>query len=157
IGLEQGDTIVALDDAAIRSPQDVLAHVDRTTVDLIDVRTNQLKRAVVMLPSQGPAPVPASGRGPAGLTQPVLRAVLREELLAGFIKYEEPHIQVDGPFLVWSAPIVNFGAAEVGFAVSEQARVEVIRITRCDQDPRKRAFWRPYLDRMEQLIAAELD
>jgi hypothetical protein len=46
-GLEAGDIIVAMDETPFRTDQDVLNHVDRTTVTLIDVRTNMRKEAVI--------------------------------------------------------------------------------------------------------------
>jgi hypothetical protein len=52
LGLERGDTIVALDDLPIRKPADVLAHVDRTTVRYINVRTGKVQMGVVQLPGQ---------------------------------------------------------------------------------------------------------
>ena len=46
-GLEAGDIILALDGTPFRTDQDVLNHVDRTTVTLIDVRTNMRQEGVV--------------------------------------------------------------------------------------------------------------
>jgi hypothetical protein len=46
-GLEAGDIILALDGAPFRTDQDVLTHVDRTTVTLINVRTNMRTEGVI--------------------------------------------------------------------------------------------------------------
>ncbi len=49
-GIEQGDIILALDGAEFKNDQDVLNHVDQTTVLLIDVRTKQRQETVIQLP-----------------------------------------------------------------------------------------------------------
>ncbi len=58
IGLEVGDVVFMMDDQRFRTPQDVLSHVNNTSVTLIDVRTGQVKQAVVVLPGAAPGPDP---------------------------------------------------------------------------------------------------
>ncbi len=53
LGLEPGDTIVSLDGQAITGPQDVLNHINRTTMTFVDFRINQLRSAEFDLPAQG--------------------------------------------------------------------------------------------------------
>jgi hypothetical protein len=52
IGLERGDMIIRLDDQPIRDPQDVLNHIDRTKVELIDIQTGKIATRVVQLPGR---------------------------------------------------------------------------------------------------------
>jgi hypothetical protein len=47
---EKGDIITALDNETFRAPQDVLNHNQQTTVDFIDVRTKERRRAEVFIP-----------------------------------------------------------------------------------------------------------
>ena len=47
---EPGDIITALDDQTFRTPQDVLNHTQQTTIDFIDVRTKERRRANVFIP-----------------------------------------------------------------------------------------------------------
>jgi hypothetical protein len=49
LGLELGDMIVSLDGQPIHRPEDVLAHVDRTAVELIDIRTGRINTAIAQL------------------------------------------------------------------------------------------------------------
>jgi hypothetical protein len=46
--------IVSLDDRPIRTHADVANHIDRTTVQFIDVRTGERRSAEANLPSQSP-------------------------------------------------------------------------------------------------------
>ncbi|MDG3006875.1 PDZ domain-containing protein [Paludisphaera mucosa] len=55
VGFEPGDQIFTLDGVPIRGPEDVVGHVDRTTVDFINTRNNQLGSTVLMLPASRPA------------------------------------------------------------------------------------------------------
>ncbi len=55
-GLEAGDIILMLDGMPFRTEEDVLHHVDRTTVTLIDVRTNAQQEAVIQIPPPPPGP-----------------------------------------------------------------------------------------------------
>lgn len=48
-GIEPGDIILALDGMPFRTEEDVLNHVDQTTVTLIDVRTGQRQEAVIQI------------------------------------------------------------------------------------------------------------
>ena len=57
IGLEVGDVVFMMDDQRFRTPQDVLSHVNNTSVTLIDVRTGQVEQAVVVLPGAAPVPI----------------------------------------------------------------------------------------------------
>jgi hypothetical protein len=59
--LEPGDMIVSLDGQPIRTHADVVNHIDRTTLQFIDVRTGALRSHEVNLPSQSP---PATGAPP---------------------------------------------------------------------------------------------
>ncbi|WP_165069411.1 PDZ domain-containing protein [Paludisphaera rhizosphaerae] len=59
VGFEPGDQIYALDGVAIRSPEDVLGHVNQTVVEFVDVRTGQAKSTTLMLPANRPAPGPS--------------------------------------------------------------------------------------------------
>jgi hypothetical protein len=47
---EAGDIITALDGQTFRTPQDVLNHTRETTIDFIDVRTRERRRADVFIP-----------------------------------------------------------------------------------------------------------
>jgi hypothetical protein len=49
-GLERGDIIIELDGSPIRGPNDVLNHVDQTTVRVIDVNTNTPQETTVFIP-----------------------------------------------------------------------------------------------------------
>ena len=42
IQLERGDMIIRLDDQLIRKPEDVLAHIDQTTVEFVNIRTGRI-------------------------------------------------------------------------------------------------------------------
>jgi hypothetical protein len=59
--LEPGDMIVSLDGQPIRTHADVTNHIDRTTLQFIDVRTGKLRYEEVNLPSQTP---PGAGAPP---------------------------------------------------------------------------------------------
>jgi hypothetical protein len=50
LGFEIGDIITALDGQPFRTPEDVLNHTQETTVDFIDTRTKERRRATVILP-----------------------------------------------------------------------------------------------------------
>jgi hypothetical protein len=50
--LERGDMIVRLDGQPIKKPEDVLAHVDQTSVEFINIRTGKLETRVIQLPGQ---------------------------------------------------------------------------------------------------------
>lgn len=50
VGLEVGDTIYELDGQRFTRPEDVLAHKDQTTVDVINVRNNQSVQFNVFIP-----------------------------------------------------------------------------------------------------------
>ena len=67
--LEPGDMIVSLDGQPIRTHTDVSNHVDRTTLQFIDVRTGQPRSVEVNLPSQAsPAPDRRRNEGPCSPT-----------------------------------------------------------------------------------------
>jgi hypothetical protein len=71
VSLEPGDTIVSLDGQAITGPQDLLNHINRTTMTYIDVRTTQLHSAEFDLPAQV-----------VGTATPATGVVLSQESLA---------------------------------------------------------------------------
>jgi hypothetical protein len=50
--LERGDMIVKLDGQPIRSAEDLLSHVSRTSVDFINIRTGRLQSAYIQLPGE---------------------------------------------------------------------------------------------------------
>ncbi len=50
LGLENGDTILALDGQPFREPADVLNHRAETTVKLVDVRSRQTRTLSVFIP-----------------------------------------------------------------------------------------------------------
>ena len=50
VGLEIGDTIFELDGQHFNRPEDVLAHKDQTTVDVINVRNNQAVQFNIFIP-----------------------------------------------------------------------------------------------------------
>ncbi len=50
IGVEVGDIIFELDGQRLNRPEDVLAHKDQTTVDLINVRNNQVVQVSIFIP-----------------------------------------------------------------------------------------------------------
>jgi len=52
IGLELGDMIIRLDGQPIKKPEDVLAHIDQTTVEFINIRTGKVETRAVQLPGQ---------------------------------------------------------------------------------------------------------
>jgi hypothetical protein len=52
IGLELGDMIIRLDSQPITKPEDVLAHVDQTSVEFVNIRTGKAETRVVQLPGQ---------------------------------------------------------------------------------------------------------
>jgi C-terminal processing protease CtpA/Prc len=52
IGLEPGDMIITIDGAPICGHRDVAAHVGRTALEILDVRTGQRRRASITLPRQ---------------------------------------------------------------------------------------------------------
>jgi hypothetical protein len=52
IRLERGDMIIRLDGQPIRRPEDVLAHVDRTTIEFINIRTGRIETRIAQLPGQ---------------------------------------------------------------------------------------------------------
>jgi hypothetical protein len=158
IGLETGDIVFMMDDLRFREPADVLNHVDRTTVALIEVRTNQVKSAVVILPGQGPGLNPTvHTRGPAGnakpgtISQPELQRVVSEELRGGHVEFKPPRFRIEGDVVHWTLGGPDFNFLNTSAAVSAQFQVEIIRMTR--RDPPQRAFWEPYLQRVEAVIA----
>ena len=51
-GLELGDMILRLDGQPIKKPEDVLAHIDQTTVEFINIRTGKVETRVVQLAGQ---------------------------------------------------------------------------------------------------------
>jgi S1-C subfamily serine protease len=57
--LEPGDMIVSLDGQPIRTHADVANHIDRTTLEFIDVRTGERRSYQVNLPAQLPPGVGA--------------------------------------------------------------------------------------------------
>lgn len=79
--LEPGDLIVSLDDQVFDSPRDVDNHVDVTTIDVIDVRTNRPVRGVMRLPS-------AVAQGPAGESR-MVRALLVIDMESGLAGLDE--------------------------------------------------------------------
>ncbi len=52
IGLELGDMIIRLDSQPITKPEDVLAHIDQTSVEFVNIRTGKAETRVVQLPAQ---------------------------------------------------------------------------------------------------------
>jgi hypothetical protein len=52
IQLELGDMIIRLDGQPIKKAEDVLAHIDQTTVDFINIRTGKVETRAVQLPGQ---------------------------------------------------------------------------------------------------------
>ena len=50
LGLEPGDIVFALDGQRFMSPADVMNHMQRTSIDFVDVRTGQTRSYVIMLP-----------------------------------------------------------------------------------------------------------
>ena len=50
--LERGDMIIRLDSESIRKPADLLAHVDRTNVEFINIHTGRMETRIVQLPGQ---------------------------------------------------------------------------------------------------------
>jgi Caspase domain len=52
IGLELGDMIIRLDGQPIKKPEDVLAHIDQTSVEFVNIRTGKRETRVAQLPGQ---------------------------------------------------------------------------------------------------------
>ena len=52
IQLELGDMIIRLDGQPIRKPEDVLNHIDQTTIEFVNIRTGGVETRVVQLPGQ---------------------------------------------------------------------------------------------------------
>ncbi len=52
IGLELGDMIIRLDGQPIAKPEDVLAHIDQTSVEFVNIRTGKAETRFVQLPPQ---------------------------------------------------------------------------------------------------------
>ena len=52
IQLELGDMIIRLDGQPIRKPEDVLNHIDQTTIQFVNIRTGGIETRVVQLPGQ---------------------------------------------------------------------------------------------------------
>jgi type II secretory pathway component PulC len=52
IGLERGDMIIRLDGQPITKPEDVLAHIDHTSVEFVNIRTGKTETRNVQLPPQ---------------------------------------------------------------------------------------------------------
>jgi len=159
--LEPGDTIFMLDGVRFREPSDVLNHVEETSVVFINVRTNQPQSADVTLPAASPDLNPAVhvqpgqlGTRPGSITQPELRRIVSEELRGGHVKYKAPSFQVVGSEVYWKLGEPDILLSNAGPAVYAQFRVEIIRLTR--SEPRQRAFWEPYLQRIERVIAEQL-
>jgi len=159
--LEPGDTIFMLDGLRFREPSDVLNHVDQTTVAFINVRTNQSQTAEVTLPGAGPDVNPAvhvqpgqPGARPGSITQPDLRRIVSEELRGGHVKFKGPSYQVVGSEVLWKPGEPDLFLPNASPAVHAQFQVEIIRLTR--SQPRQRAFWEPYLQRIERVIAEQL-
>ena len=52
IQLELGDMIIRIDGQPIRKPEDVLNHIDQTTIEFVNIRTGGVETRVVQLPGQ---------------------------------------------------------------------------------------------------------
>jgi C-terminal processing protease CtpA/Prc len=52
IQLELGDIIIRVDGQPIRKLQDVLNHIDQTTIEFVNIRTGKVETRVVQLPGQ---------------------------------------------------------------------------------------------------------
>jgi hypothetical protein len=91
--------------------------------------------------------------GPIRATQPGLRDWARECLANGWIAYEPPEAWLDG-----ARCVAFLGAVEESYAyegpAGDQLQVELIRLER--KEPAQRAFWEPYLRRVEATLAEEL-
>jgi hypothetical protein len=150
LGLEPGDIILSLDGQPFDGPKDVHAHVNRTEVLLIDVRTDQAKTAWVNLPPQVILPG-NEGR----MTQPTLRRVAATMVRGGEIEYTPLKLVPEGDVIRWTLPepLTPFDDP-LSFAERAQFQVEIIRATR--NQPNQRAFWEPYLQRIEAEVAALL-
>jgi hypothetical protein len=150
LGLEPGDIILSLDDQPLDRPRDVLEHIGRTKVVLIDVRTGQAKTAWVDLPPRVVLPG-NEGR----MTQPTLRRVAAAMVQGGEIEYRPLKLETVGDVIRWTLPEPATPFDDpLSFAERAQFQVEIIRATR--NRPNQRAFWEPYLQRIEAEVAALL-
>jgi hypothetical protein len=151
--LEPGDMLISLDNLPIRGPQDVTNHIDQTTIVFINIQTNQPQTAVVTLPAQVIADGPVTGNAPATTAQQTLRRVASTMVRGREIKYAPMKIVEKGNTLFWELPNPDF-ETEVSSAEYQQFLVEIIRANR--SSPTQRAFWEPYLQRIESEIAESI-
>ncbi|HEV3122179.1 MAG TPA: hypothetical protein VGY53_09760, partial [Isosphaeraceae bacterium] len=142
--LKQGDIIVALDGEPIRSAKDLPRHYSLTTVDFIRAGALKVNRATVHLPGMPVRPK---------LTQAALRRTAAAALRSGVVDYKAPEVRIDGD-TVYSSIGYPKPDSEVEPPVLDQLQVEIIRLTR--NRPNQRAFWEPYLQRVEAVISEEL-
>lgn len=89
--LEPGDMIISLDNQLIYTPNDVLAHVARTDVVFVNIRTGRPQAGVVMIP-EGVVPLPPGPYALGIYTTPV-------------IVYPTPYRQIPG-----QPPVIGPGA-----------------------------------------------
>jgi S1-C subfamily serine protease len=104
--LNPGDMVLALDGQPITNPNDLLTHINQTTVDFVNATTNTVLRGVVNLPApSGPQPAGAAGLSsmPDGLPPPAAAMAVG----GGGAAHNASQTSAAGPQPVMSGPAIQ--------------------------------------------------
>jgi hypothetical protein len=144
IGLKSGDVIIAIDDQPIKGDRDLQSHFSRTSITFVDARTGETHKGMIDLPGMELR---------IRLNQDSIRQFAARALRDKTIAYRPPVFEVDGDLVrsELGEPLLDDMPPGPVFQVFQ---VEIIRLTR--SQPNQRAFWEPYLRRVEAVIAEEI-